>query len=187
MVLALLSCSARWNGMESVGACVRWMHEHFPFARSLARLLAMQSSCSFFCSSVGPSDGLPSPPSSVLTPKMPSAAPIYDARPRPSPPLRLVSAPSVKMRPFQLLLSPPAAERGVGVARAAKQEKIEPVSNRPRARRGAVGRSGGRSHKGHYLSQIALGSETFYLPLPPPPPLPPRPPSHFSSSTFPAR
>ena len=74
------------------------------------------------------------------------------------------------MRPFQLLLSPPAAERGVGVARAAKQEKIEPVSNRPRARRGAVGRSGGRSHKGHYLSQIALGSETFYLPLPPPPP-----------------
>ena len=94
-----------------------------------------------FCSSVGPSDGLPSPPSSVLTPKMPSAAPIYDARPRPSPPLRLVSAPSVKMRPFQLLLSPPAAERGVGVARAAKQEKIEPVSNRPRARRGAVGRT----------------------------------------------
>ena len=95
----------------------------------------------FFCSSVGPSDGLPSPPSSVLTPKMPSAAPIYDARPRPSASLRLVSAPSVKMRPFQLLLSPPAAERGVGVARAAKQEKIEPVSNRPRARRGAVGRT----------------------------------------------
>ena len=187
MVLALLSCPARWNGMESVGACVRWMHEHFPFARSLARLLAMQSSCSFFCSSVGPSDGLPSPPSSVLTPKMPSAAPIYDARPRPSPPLRLVSAPSVKMRPFQLLLSPPAAERGVGVARAAKQEKIEPVSNRPRARRGAVGRSGGVT-KAITCRRLLWAQKRFTsLFRRRRPPLPPRPPSHFSSSTFPAR
>ena len=127
--------------------------------------------------------------SSVLTPKMPSAAPIYDAR-------LSLSLPSVKMGPFQLLLStdslslPPSPRvRGgdVGVARAAKQEKIEPVSNRPRAPATATDQRGvTKAIPCRRTTEIALGSEAFYPPLPLPPP-PPKPPSHFSSSTFPAR
>ena len=163
------------------------MHEHFPRSP-----LAMQSSCSaLFAVWLVGLVGLPN----LLLLRFDTKNAVCGANLR-CPSLSL-SLPSVKMGPFQLLLStdslslslPPSPRvRGgdVGVARAAKQEKIEPVSNRPRAPATATDQRGvTKAIPCRRTTEIALGSEAFYPPLPLPPP--PLPPSHFSSSTFPAR